>query len=234
MRHSTGNDIVAMANVNRLRTGQFRFYSRILSVSEQTLYTGKWAWEGSAAIPFVNFVWLLWSVKESAYKFLKRSRPDLVFSPTKIIVQQIVPPQNGEELYRGTAIWGSELLYFQSMIRPEFIASVVDDRKDLKNSWWGVGRIDRSDRLSQSASVRSFVLDKLRSIFPGRHLQINKHAGGHPIVCSGPAELGIPVSLAHDGHYIAYSFAVLSTLGSPGVLPDKIFPAAGFFHGHLS
>jgi hypothetical protein len=234
MRHSTGNDIVAMATVNKLRTGQFRFYSRILSVSEHTLYGGISAWEGSAAIPFVNFVWLLWSVKESAYKFLKRSRPDLGFSPTKIIVQQIVPPQNGEELYRGTAIWGSELLYFQSMIRPEFIASVVDDQEDLKNSWWGVRRIDHSDRLSQSAEVRSFVLDKLRSIFPGQQLQIDKHAGGHPIVCSGSAQLGIPVSLAHDGHYVAYSFVALSILGSSGVLPDKIFPAAGFFHGQFS
>ncbi len=206
MRHSTGNDIVAMATVDKPRTGQFRFYSRILSASEQTLYTVKSAWEGSAAIPFVNFVWLLWSVKESAYKMLKRDRPDLVFSPTKIIVQEIVPPQNGEELYRGIAIWGSDLLYFQSIIRPEFIASVVDDREDGKNTWWGIRKIDHSDRLSQSAAVRSFVLDKLRSIFPGQHLQIAKHAEGHPIVCNGAAELGIPVSLAHDGHYIAYSF----------------------------
>jgi phosphopantetheinyl transferase (holo-ACP synthase) len=214
MSHSTGNDIVSMAAVDKLRTRQFRFYSRILSVSEQTLYADGSAGKGSAAIPFENFVWLLWSVKESTYKFLKRNRPGLVFSPTKIMVQQIVAPRNREEFYRGLVIWGSERLYFRSMIRPEFIASVVDDQESHKNYWWGIRRIDRTDHLSQSSAVRTFALNKLRSIFPRQNLRISKNPDSHPIVCSDAAELDIPVSLAHHGHYIAYSFvADCSRLG---------------------
>ncbi len=82
---SAGNDIVALRCIDIQRTGQFRFYSKILSTSEQTLYHQPLL----ADMPFENYVWLLWSVKESVYKFLKRSIPDLIFSPTKICIQEI-------------------------------------------------------------------------------------------------------------------------------------------------
>jgi phosphopantetheinyl transferase (holo-ACP synthase) len=223
MSRSTGNDIVSLATVDKLRTREFRFYSRILSVSEQTLFADEFAGTGLVDMPFENFVWLLWSVKESAYKMWKRNRPGLVFSPTKIIVRQVVIPDGGEDFYRGFAIWGSERLYFRSMIRPGFIATVVDDQETLKKNWWGIRRIDRTDHLSQSSAVRAFVLNKLQSIFPRQNLRIDKDPEGHPIVCSGAAELDIPVSLAHHGHYIAYSFVL------PGFFRMKSSQPPAFF-----
>ena len=65
---STGNDIVALGLINKQRTCEPRFYSKILSASEQALYHQS----EFTALPFEHYVWLLWSVKESTYKFLKR------------------------------------------------------------------------------------------------------------------------------------------------------------------
>lgn len=82
---STGNDIVALHAINKERTNQIQFFCKILSVSEQALYAQpEWS-----AMPFEHFVWLLWSVKESAYKYLQRIQPDLVFAPVKIVIQRI-------------------------------------------------------------------------------------------------------------------------------------------------
>ena len=86
---STGNDIVALGSVDKHRTGQYRFYSKILSASEQTLYQQM----QFANLPFEHYLWLLWSVKESTFKFLKRTKPELIFSPAKIIIQYLeIPP----------------------------------------------------------------------------------------------------------------------------------------------
>src|SRR5579863_5891465 len=90
---STGNDIVALSGIDRERTGQARFYSRILALSEQALYCR----DRFADLPFEHFVWLLWSVKEAVFKYQKRNMPGLVFSPRRILVQELVCPGVGGE-----------------------------------------------------------------------------------------------------------------------------------------
>src|SRR5437879_4917257 len=85
---STGNDIVALKAINIARTKQYNFYKKVISVSEKDLYDRQF----SDKIPFENFIWLLWSVKESVYKYLQRITPQLVFSPARIIISQIHLP----------------------------------------------------------------------------------------------------------------------------------------------
>ena len=79
---STGNDIVALAATDPDRTSRYRFYSRILTRSELDHVAG-------TALPFSTFVWLLWSIKESVYKYVSRSNPRLGFAPLKIPVGQL-------------------------------------------------------------------------------------------------------------------------------------------------
>src|ERR1700740_2467205 len=82
---SAGNDVVSLAAIDITRTNQHKFYSKILSDSEIPLYN-----EFSLAqIPFEHFVWLLWSIKESAYKFLQRNNPGLIFTPVKFVVNDL-------------------------------------------------------------------------------------------------------------------------------------------------
>lgn len=219
---STGNDIVALNVINRLRTNHYSFYSKILSVSEQALY----AQPGFTEMPFEEFVWLLWSIKESVYKFLKRIVPGLVFSPTKIIIQRIDAPcreahksfvgiqwenttnESSEELIKGVIICGSDIFYSRSKIHDELISTVVSNDENFENTWWGIRSIDHAGYDNQSKAVRTFILNKLIFILTGGHanLSIGKNPLGCPVVLKGIKDMNIPVSLSHHDHYVAYSF----------------------------
>src|SRR6185437_5745437 len=139
---SAGNDIVALGLVDKQRTIQPRFYSKILALTEQELYRQP----EINKVSFVNYVWLLWSVKESVYKFLKRGDPCLVFSPTNIIIGDIKIPAdlaiepeelqweslgNNEDLFSGEVNCSQHTLYFRSKISTAWIASVVNDDKSF-------------------------------------------------------------------------------------------------------
>src|ERR1700749_1556209 len=102
----TGNDIVALSATDRGRTILPRFYTRILDAREQTLYNG----QAVQTLPFDNYVWLLWSIKESVYKYKQRTSPELVFSPTKIPVREVLLP-SGDGFYRGPISYGPAPLY---------------------------------------------------------------------------------------------------------------------------
>ena len=219
---STGNDIVALKAIDKQRTNLPRFYSKILSLSEQALYYR----QGFGEMPFEKFVWLLWSVKESVYKYMKRSMPALVFSPTKIIIQGIDPPyrrtitifgdtqwenkSNGscEEFYKGIIIVDSEIFYFRSKIHLELISTIVSNDENFEDIWWGIKTIDHAAYDNQSKSVRAFILNKLNFILPGSNdnLSIGKCPSGYPVLLKGAKEMNIPVSFAHHDHFIAYSF----------------------------
>lgn len=203
---STGNDIVALTAVDKQLTHHNRFYSKILSETERALFDR----QSPAGMPFENFVWLLWSVKESVYKYLKRTEPGLVFSPTRIIIQNIDIPPLGDGLYKGKALFGPHSLYFQSTIHSEFIASVVGDDESFDNVAWGIRSIKHSDYHHQSTAVRTFALDHLHHLVSGighrEDLRIEKNRQGCPILYKGDEEIRIPLSLAHHGHFISWSF----------------------------
>jgi len=209
---SVGNDIVALNNIDKQRTCQPRFYSKFITPPEQALYS-------QTGTPFESFVLLLWSVKESAYKYRKRSEAGLVFSPSKIIIQQIEQTNNFENdnfdgtqlaniLYKGNVSLGVAKLYFRSIIHNDYIATIVNDDEDFKNVYWGVRLIDKADNENQSTSVRSFVLNKLNSLFLDSELRIEKSSVGYPVLYNGTGLMDIPLSFAHHGNYVAYSLLI--------------------------
>jgi len=215
---SAGNDIIALGTINKERSNDSRFYSQVLSASEQALYQEP----QFAGMPFEHFLWLAWSVKESAYKYLKREVPGLVFSPTRIIIRDINLPKDqrltafegrqwqgnasAETCYKGSVIFGSATLYFRSNIHSELIATVVSEDQKFENTWWGISTINHTDADHQSKEVRSFLLHKLNTILPGKYIRIEKTAVGYPVVLEGTKELKIPVSFSHHGRFISYSF----------------------------
>ena len=199
----TGNDIVALAAINVERTRQVNFYSKILSHSEHQLYSGL-----QIQLPFENFVWLAWSVKESAYKFLKRFTPELVFSSTKIIISKLEPgPEfEGSDVYTGTVQFKTHQLYFRTIVNQNYIFSVVNFKDDFTHTRWAIRRIDSSDHIQQSAEVRKLLLGDLADLQPGNNFTVNKSSYGWPVITEDEQEMPLPVSLAHHGHYVAYSF----------------------------
>lgn len=216
---STGNDIVALKAINIVRTKQFRFYSKIISVVEKELYDQLVA----DKIPFENFVWLLWSVKESAFKFLQRITPDLVFSPSKIIIKQLVFPVqqlvtrlegdrtegcgfDDKIAYKGTIEFGTTRLYSRSIISEELIVSVVNYLDNFENTCWGFKVINSTEPPYQSRAVRYFLINRLKSLFLDADLNISKSPSNYPILLNGKEEMAVPISLAHHDHFVAYSF----------------------------
>ncbi|HEY2581284.1 MAG TPA: 4'-phosphopantetheinyl transferase superfamily protein, partial [Mucilaginibacter sp.] len=185
---STGNDIVSLNAVNKTRTKQSVFYSKVLSHTEKKLFD-KTEFKN---MPFENFVWLLWSVKESVYKYLQRIMPDLLFSPIKFTVNDVQIPVrykvttfdttqteglgfNNMTVLKGSATYGSDTLYSSSIMSDELILSVVNHKENFENVGWGVKLIEKNDPDYQSAAVREFLIKKLNILFGTDDLAICKN-----------------------------------------------------------
>jgi phosphopantetheinyl transferase (holo-ACP synthase) len=216
--NSTGNDVVSLNAIDIARTRQQRFYSKILAGSEIAAYN-----HYKAGITFENFVWLSWSIKESAYKFLKRNDPELVFSPTRCVVTQfeipfvyqktklLTPALEGigfdnQIAFKSIVTVGSETLHSRSIITRDLIFSVVNNDNNFDSTGWGIKRIDNTSSDSQSAEIRMFLLEKLKNELRLPELQVHKNSHGCPILLNGTGEIDIPISLAHHAYWIAYSY----------------------------
>lgn len=214
---SAGNDVVSLAAIDITRTNQYKFYSKILSDSEIPLYN-----EFSLAqIPFEVFVWLLWSIKESAYKFLQRDNPELLFTPVKFVVTDLhlpagysVPAFNppvientgcdGINAIQSTITFADHTLSACSVLFNEFIHTVANSGDDFENVLLGVKKIDSDHSDVQSAEVRSFLLERVKNVY-GDDFRVEKNDSGCPVLLG--ADVQIPVSLSHHGRFVGYSFA---------------------------
>jgi phosphopantetheinyl transferase (holo-ACP synthase) len=212
---STGNDIVSLNTINVTRTKQPNFYSKILTPTETALHQEP----RFATIPFEVFVWLLWSIKESAFKFLQRINPEIIFTPVKFEVTQLEIPASFKiqafnikeltgigfhniETIKSIIPFGDYVLYSRSLIYNEFISTVVNDAEDFSHIHWGIKQIDSSEIAIQSAEVRALLIDNLTD----KNISIGKTPLGIPVLFKDNIAPPIPVSLSHHEYYIAYSF----------------------------
>jgi phosphopantetheinyl transferase (holo-ACP synthase) len=217
---STGNDIVALNAVNITRTKQPRFYSKILSATEITLYEST---PEISEIPLEIFVWLLWSVKEAAFKYWQRLNPALVFTPVKFEVISLTSPHNKTTLHvineqitgigidcltmcKGVITHNSGALHFSSIITPDFIHTIVNISESFENTHWAIKYISDVSQENQSAVVRTLLLEKLKIILNDDDIRIEKTESGCPILLKKDTIIDIPISLAHHENWVAYSF----------------------------
>ena len=215
---STGNDVVFLPATRPERTGQPRFYSRILTAAEVEGYHSHRL--TSSGLSFDHYVWLCWSVKESVYKYQKRLYPELLFSPLRIAIRQIVAPGGDVDHYAGVADNLSaagdtglgdgpgETLYSRTLIRDGVIQTVVSQDPTFAGTHAGFARIDSPASADQSAAVRKLVLGELKTVLSCAELQLQKDPAGCPMVLAGENHLmtPIPVSLSHHDRYIGYSY----------------------------
>jgi len=196
---SAGNDIVALAAIDAERTRQPNFYSRIITPAEREFYL----LHLEEQLAFEHFVWLAWSVKESAYKFLKRFEPQLVFSPSKMHLNEL--SFTGEN-FGGTIHSGDQRLYSRSFVSRDYIFSIVNGEKDFSDVHCGIAQIAFDEPGEQSRAVRELLMHNLRQLFPESDLHFTKSPHGWPIVVNDDRELPVPVSFAHHGHFVAYTY----------------------------
>lgn len=209
---SIGNDIVAMDAIDAGRTKLPVFYSKILSPAELEMYSKK----DLPPLPFEQFVWLLWSIKESVYKCVKRQNPDLTFSPKKIIVTRLDRPVGPSAAYHSLVYFNSTPVYARSLVSNKFISTLAtNDPAEFDNVCWEVREIGQTDPESQSKDVRSFVLDRLQHFFPGDNLLIKKAEAGYPILVRNSTMTNLPISFSHHHDLVFYSFISPSSPLSP-------------------
>jgi phosphopantetheinyl transferase (holo-ACP synthase) len=217
---SAGNDIVALNAIDIQRTRDARFYSKFITDSELAIY------QPFTPLPFEIFVWLLWSVKESAYKYLQRHDGGLIFSPVKFIIEQVNIPADFNltsftgnnwdhdthtNYITGTVSYGNTQLNFRSYITNDFITSVVDADEHFKNVYWGIQLMEHTDHQHQSQEVRNFALIKLKSLLAIDDLRIVKSEIGYPVVMDRDAPVDVALSFAHHDSWVGYSFKVYTT-----------------------
>lgn len=217
---SAGNDIVALNVINIPRTRDIRFYSKFITDSELAIYQKL----QSPSLPFEIFAWLLWSVKESAYKYLQRHDAGLIFSPIKFIVGQLnIPPDfilthfdgpywDSEETpanyLTGSVSYSNTHLYFRSYLTNDFIISVVDSDEQFENVYWGIQLIEQTDHQHQSQEVRNFALIKLKALLAIDDLRVVKSEIGYPVVMESGTPLEVALSFAHHDRFVGYSFVL--------------------------
>lgn len=212
-----GNDIIALKTIDIARTRNPRFYKKILADTELQLYQ-----EQHSHLPLERFVWLLWSVKESAYKCLQRLQPHLVFSPVGTVVTRLVAPAenpspltatlvstgfNDAYCFRSVISFQTQTLYARSVIYgDELIHTVASFNADFGGINWGLERIAQTDPESQSAGVRKFLLDNYHTKVPGKSYHVEKSASGYPFISVEGMDTGAKVSLSHHDEWVGYAF----------------------------
>ncbi|HZY37528.1 MAG TPA: 4'-phosphopantetheinyl transferase superfamily protein [Mucilaginibacter sp.] len=225
--NSAGNDIVSLTATNVTRTKSPEFYSKIISPAEKALFDTL----DHEVLPFDRFVWLLWSVKESAYKYLHRLNANIVFTPVKFEVRAIGIPQgycfsgsgfgeftdkgfNSLAAFNAEVFFSGKKLFAKVVIHQEFVSSVVNHTDSFDGIYWGIKQIADTSHACQSAAVREFILAKLGEISGLDGLSIYKNENDVPVLLNNGELLQTPISLSHHERWIAYSFQSPLTTGN--------------------
>ena len=210
--HHIDNDIVDLKTPEAFgKAANTRFIERVLNPEEQRLLY-------NSDHPD-TIVWALWAAKETAFKAVNKSAPDITSAPrrypvrfdsekTSGILSGIVDTPHGivpvktfiTKAYvhcigtTGPAISLESILYGMDEIHPEIIpgAASISDQESL------------SVRRLAKKHMASCLRLKEQDIQIIRHKTKNRI---HPpkVYIKGHAE-NIDISLSHDGWFIAYSF----------------------------
>lgn len=215
-----GNDIVALDHGDAARSGQYVFYSKVLTPFEEKLYSQ----ERFPGLSLAHFVWLCWSIKEAAFKCIRRNQPHLLFWPLKIDLKtlEVLPepfllkdgkgdwdidaPDTAFTGYCSTVGFGDIRLKAISRVYDSFISTIATADAGRDTLCWGIRRIARTDPAFQSESVRLFVLERLRRSFPGDQFKIEKASPGYPVIVKNDEWMNMPLSFSHHHDLVAYSF----------------------------
>ncbi|MCO4822358.1 MAG: 4-phosphopantetheinyl transferase family protein [Flavobacteriaceae bacterium] len=186
-----GNDIVdlkqARIDSNWKRKG---FLEKIFTQNEQVLIF-------SSANQHQT-VWLLWSMKEAAYKIYMRQFGNRFFNPTRLEC-------NIETKTKGHVVIGDNTFDTISQIDKNYIHTIASKRREkgVKSSCF---KIENTSIKLQSELSKKRVLEtysKIRNI-PKNSVAIQKDAIGIPYFFQNNKKQKESLSIAHHGHYCAY------------------------------
>jgi phosphopantetheinyl transferase (holo-ACP synthase) len=204
-----GNDIVDLTDPEAASGAQHpRFDQRVFANRELA---------SLAASPEPTRVrWMLWAVKESAFKGLRASRPETVLSPVQFVVDL------GSRL-QGTVSYRGEQYCATVEMNRDCVHAIVSDDLTRPGTLWGSRRVEDCN-VAETASqqARSLALERIsaRLGIDSSELGIER-VGRVPHLVYRDARTLATLSLSHHGSYVSFA----CQLAPPSVaVADRLNP----------
>mgnify|MGYP001201231642 CR=1 FL=1 len=198
-----GNDIVSLDVVRKApKSGSARFLGKVLHASEYALLARHPDRECA--------LWMLWALKESAYKLAFRQSGRRFFGPKQFVCTGLeADPATGAF---GAQVRTSGAVYPASgYAGPAFIhALAAVSAAVLDATQWGVFELARQEPAYQSLAVRTVACAAMGHILPEKQAFHISAPGAlpYPIVSGPDGGAGPALSLSHHGCLAAYAFTV--------------------------
>lgn len=189
-----GNDIVDLRQASRESNWRRKGYvDKLFTHHEQQLIH-------HATNPD-RMVWLLWSMKESAYKLAVRQTKDRVFAPVKL---ECSLTESAEETAEGYVLYG-EGYQTRSLITSRYIATVAFAINTSPAYSQVITPFDTTDYQNHSDLLRQKIKHHSAALLQTseQKIHIDKDRLGVPVLTTG-ASTTIPISISHHGYYGAY------------------------------
>ncbi|WP_052503443.1 4'-phosphopantetheinyl transferase superfamily protein [Lacinutrix sp. Hel_I_90] len=187
-----GNDIIdlkqaAKDSPDSYRDGKRyqRFLDKVFTKKEQQLI--------SNSKDQYQVVWLLWSMKEAAYKVNVQQFGKRFFNPKRLECELFYNN-------KGQVTIDGNLYFTLSMATEEFIHSIatLEPEHYFKSAWF---KVESLDYKTQSKTLKKKLLESLNIDF----LELRKDSLGVPILFLESQELDISISFSHHGSFSSYS-----------------------------
>ncbi|WP_445957841.1 4'-phosphopantetheinyl transferase family protein [Yeosuana sp.] len=188
-----GNDIVDL-NMAAIESNwkRPRFLNKVFTTYEQQLIAD--------ASNQNQTVWLLWSMKEAAYKIYVQQFGIRFFNPLKLVCSL-------DSKSDGFVTIGNTTFFTKSVISEEYIYTIAVS-KNSKNYNSECLKVENKSYLIQSDTLKNRFLEIIseNKNLNIEHLNINKNEVGVPEVFFKNSKLPIHVSLTHSGNYCGYVY----------------------------
>ncbi|QXP60541.1 4'-phosphopantetheinyl transferase superfamily protein [Olleya sp. HaHaR_3_96] len=188
-----GNDIVDLKQAAKDSNWKRpRFLDKIFTPREQQLI---WSAKNQD-----QMVWLLWSMKEAAYKVNVQQFGKRFFNPKRLECTLL-------SNFKGEVIIEDNRYFIESTITDDFIYSIalLDRGKSYTSEWF---RDENFDYKTQSTSLKDTFLKSISDAggLDIEMLKIEKSQSGVPLLINGFVELPIRFSLTHCGQFCGYIY----------------------------
>jgi phosphopantetheinyl transferase (holo-ACP synthase) len=187
-----GNDIVDL-NVASIESNWQRkgFLSKIFTADEQELILN--------VKDSFKMVWLLWSMKESAYKVYEQQYGKRFFAPKKIQCELITES-------RGTVLINEEVYSTKSTINNDYISTIAILKSNDNILSANFELADGSYKAQHFESYRKLKLEiSLENNCSVKEINIKKNNIGVPKLFLNNKKLSTSFSISHHGNYGSYS-----------------------------
>jgi phosphopantetheinyl transferase (holo-ACP synthase) len=188
-----GNDIVDFQLARkRSRWRNGRFIEKVFSVEEQKLI-----YQSDHQF---RTIWLLWSLKESAYKAHFRKYPQRFFSPCKLECQLLTDKY-------GLVIINKDMYHTSTIIKNEYVYTIAysDQQSNVESKSFKIDDPAYSHQHKQCSDGIIHAFSKHNDL-PNDYLSIKKDKMGIPRLYYRHKVQKTPVTITHHGNYCGYAF----------------------------